>query len=264
MGCFKACVCCAYGPWIVLPAILALISATLTYTAVFGCSLFTSTDDDTFTTSGLWTTQAATYVTDDIFVLSCLPYDQVFYNGVAPFIMDASLKAGRVFGAMAATLAGPLWIVVMLLCCMNFGRSKIIFWVIMALCVVLAVLMLLMLAGMGTTYCQDAASCKIGATGILAIISFFLWLLTAFTVALVMKKEPRTRSPASRSLKQQPSNVETTETSTTNPDGTISVVTRTTTMHPDGSKEVKETTSIKPGATKEGAIDSTETSNGEP
>jgi hypothetical protein len=100
--------------------------------------------------------------------------------------------------------------------------------------------------GMASTYCKDQSICKIGSSGILAIVSFFLWLLTAVLIAS-MDKEPRQRPddvPIDRRTVQPKE--ETTETRTRNADGTTTVVTRKTITNPDGSKEVIETSEVEP------------------
>ena len=100
---------------------------------------------------------------------------------------------------------------------------------------------------MASTFCKDKTMCKIGTSGILAIVSFFLWLLTAVLIAS-MNKEPRGRPddvPIDR-RQVQPKEV-TTETRTPNADGTTTVITTKTITHPDGSKEIIENREVEPG-----------------
>jgi hypothetical protein len=96
---------------------------------------------------------------------------------------------------------------------------------------------------MGSKFCRGRASCSIGSSGILAIVSFFLWLLTAIFIA-AMNKEARKRPDDSPNAGHTAVAEPTEETSTTrytDEDGTITEVTRKTVINPDGSKVVTET-----------------------
>lgn len=99
---------------------------------------------------------------------------------------------------------------------------------------------------MASKFCRDQSYCKIGASGILAIISFFLWLVTAVCIA-TMNKEPRGRDhddvavDSHLVLPTVEKNVKKME----NPDGTFTVTTTTTTTKADGSKDVVEETTVE-------------------
>ena len=57
------------------------------------------------------------------------------------------MKTAQAFGILAAILSGPLYIMIMLFCCVRFGeqRSRTIYKVIMVLSFVLAALLMLLL-----------------------------------------------------------------------------------------------------------------------
>ncbi|GKY99746.1 hypothetical protein MPSEU_000928500 [Mayamaea pseudoterrestris] len=240
------CMCCAYGPLTTFPAIVSFFATILTYSAAFGCSLFTSGNNQASVGSwGLWTVEGRQINLEldaTLYDYVCYSYAQVVPFGDPSAFLDAPMKAGRAFSAIAATLAGPLWVTIMMLCCVNFGNNRVIFKVISLWCVFVGVMILLELAGMASKFCKDQVQCKIGSAGILAIVSFFLWLLTALLVA-TMNQEPRALA-GDASFDNQPKEV-VVETKTRNPDGTVTVTTRKTITHADGSKEVIESSDIE-------------------
>lgn len=139
--------CCAYGPLTTFPAVIGAFAAIFTYSAAFGCSLFRSGNNDASLGSwGLWSVEGVqinlelqTAYIDFV----CYPYTQVVPFGDPGAFLDAPMKAGRAFSAIAAILAGPLWIAIMMLCCVNFGNNRSIFAWIMVLCTFVAVMVLL-------------------------------------------------------------------------------------------------------------------------
>ena len=139
--------CCAYGPLTTFPAISSFFAVVFTYAAAFGCSLFRSGNNDASVGSwGLWTVQGLqiNLELDSVYASNyCYPYTQVVPYGDAGAFLDGPMKAGRAFSAIAAILSGPLWITIMMLCCVSFGNNRAIFQVIMLLCTFVAVMILL-------------------------------------------------------------------------------------------------------------------------
>jgi hypothetical protein len=151
--------CCAYGPLTTFPAITSSFALLFTFIAAFGCSLFQAGNNHASVGNwGLWRVegvQVNLHVADSALVSdACYPYSQVVPFGNPSSFLDGPMKAGRAFSAIAAILAGPLWITILMLCCVNFGDNKSVFRVITIWCAVVAVMILFELVSAKCVACM--------------------------------------------------------------------------------------------------------------
>lgn len=150
--------CCAYGPLTTFPAIVGFFAMVLTYCGAFGCSLFESgTNGDneaTVGSFGLFSVQGIEInmsMNSDLMDHGCYSYTNVVPFKDPSYYLDAPMKAGRAFASMAAIFAMPLWVTIMMLCCVSFGSNTLIFPVIVSLCTLTGIFTILILVSMHLT-----------------------------------------------------------------------------------------------------------------
>jgi hypothetical protein len=140
--------CCPYGPLTVFAALFGFVAMVLTYSAAFGCSLFeaTSSNQQNEGSYGLWSMQGIAFNSvngNSLDNYACYSYDSIVPFGDVRAYLDGPMKAGRAFAAMTAIVAAPLWITIMMLCCVSFGYVREVFQILMLLCVFVGTAILL-------------------------------------------------------------------------------------------------------------------------
>jgi hypothetical protein len=136
--------CCAYGPLTTIPAVGSIVGYCLTYAAAYGCSMAMYQGVG----HGPWTVDQgggyngyngyngySTYNSNN-----CYPY-----TNLQGFDIGSGWKAARAFSVLASLSGFGTWLLIMFLCCLNFGNGRSVFKGAAVMSVITSILTILIL-----------------------------------------------------------------------------------------------------------------------